>query len=439
MAAPLTFRRKPLDTPARERQRCSLPPPRSHVVLGVASGASGRKASRIPWTGAPDDRTRTRSTVMAKIGESKAETAGKTAETAGKTADAKGDGRFAQFEAVPGQAPRFMRPEVLVIIGRDTRHERGEHALWDLRALLNADGVEVAGIQAAAEARRIPAVPVTFQTIAADKIMPEYIAGLEKLCGVLDSVSYPAYHAILLEIRAGKSVNVPVVVDGRQRVISGRAANEAALKAGAASGVFIPTVLMAGLDKSGQVAAMIAANTFAKPLEAWEKADMLADFHKHNGKDRTAAAAAFNCTTEAVRLMEKWLNLDDGVRQQVREGKMAYSVAITLSDKAPEVQAAAAATAAAGGSARETNAAVRESSGTGAKRPSPKRLGLLIKAFRAKDGVPADVRERLAKANPAILIEFALGQRDASKVCAGFEAVWSAVGEKKDKGSAKKS
>lgn len=347
-----------------------------------------------------------------------------TAPEASQKTAGRGEARFGAFEAVPGQIPRYIKPEALVIIGRDTTHQRGEHPLWDMRAMYPAQPGEITGIQAAAEQRRIPVVPVAMLPIPSDKLTPEYVAAVNALCAALDAAKFPAYHAIAAEIKAGKTVSVPVVVDGRQRVISARSANE---KNGGA--IFMPTVVFTDTGKGDLVTGMIAANAFAKPLDPWEKADLLADFYAHAGKDRQKAAEAFACTTENVRLMERWGTLTDDIRQQVREGKLAYSAAVALAGSSQAEQQAVAASAQGGGDVRENNRKARDAAG-GARKPPAKRVENLIKMFRKSGAIPQPVKERLAKANPAVLLEFALGHRDATAVCAGFDEVWEATAAK---------
>lgn len=341
-----------------------------------------------------------------------------------------GQNQTGDYEQVKQDLKR-VRPEFIVIIGRDTTHERGTHPLHGgERAFFNADEAATAGIVDNNET--LSAVPVYVEKLKLGDFRPDYIDSLraasKALAGAVDGRTYTE---LLAALGRGESASFMVVADGRQRVIAARAANKPSIDKGTESGLWITVSVMTG-DANHKQALHIAALVFNTPLTPAQKARLYSDWKTLHGGEkasRTDAARQFGCTNENIRQMEMFLSLAPELQAKVDDGSLSYFASLKLYNASAEAQREAAAQVGSTEGGQDATDAVEEIAvreGTIIKPPSTKVLGLLAEKLRKE----AAQFPQFATVSPAIWIELALGKRTPEKVVRGFAEFFATIGQK---------
>ncbi len=173
-------------------------------------------------------------------------------------------------------------PRELTIIGRDTKHKRGEHPLWDERAAREVDEAMVCNIM---------------------------------VYGVIEPVTV---------VRDGDGFNV---VDGRGRVMAAREANKRLKKQGSKE-LRIP-VLMRDGDDSRLFGVMVSANEHRRAddvLVKAQKAGRMLDFDATEEE----VANAFGVTVATVRGWKLLLSASPRVQKAITAGAISSTAATAL-------------------------------------------------------------------------------------------------------------
>jgi hypothetical protein len=219
-------------------------------------------------------------------------------------------GQVCNFARVAGG---FSIPSwCLVLIGRDTFHERGEHTNFQERAQEEATDEDVAG--AIVMGSRLEPVVFSMDEIPVEMFRPEFLkratAAWKRDCAA----------------SGGKRVweepdRWPVVIDGRHRTVSGRAAEE---KVG---DTFYLVSTHKKLNDEERVGVQAASNAYGHEYTPMHKALDLIEFAKRNASDE-AACAYFNCTRQTLANLRRGADLCAEVRAAVLAGKVAFTQAI---------------------------------------------------------------------------------------------------------------
>lgn len=211
-----------------------------------------------------------------------------------------------------------IRPELCVIIGRDTLHKRGEHPLFqETRGRREATPAGIAGIIDAGS--RCPVICVVAEVIPDEMFTPEFLKVARKIRET---------EAVQRGETWDKSAHRWAVVDdGRGRVIHARAAN---------AQLTDPIVLVASHEKlkaEDKVGAMMSANAYAELYTDIQKALDLIEFRRHNKSD-DAACIKLNCDARTLALYQRIEN-DEGecalcaeVVAAVESGEVPFAKAV---------------------------------------------------------------------------------------------------------------
>jgi len=193
--------------------------------------------------------------------------------------------------------PTFMvDPHKLIIVGFDTKHKKGEHPLWQERALEEVDENLARNI-----------ATVGFQSVIQVRV---------------DGTKYE-------------------VVAGRRRVKAARLANQMREKLAKDSGdAFIPVKveckIVRGTDLQ-HVGMMISENANRKDVAPLQMAEDIQGFLNLGASEEMAASAAGK-TVPQMKLFLKLLDLDSKVQAAVRKGEISVKAAIQLAALGREEQ-----------------------------------------------------------------------------------------------------
>lgn len=182
-------------------------------------------------------------------------------------------------------------PDDLTIIGLDTPHKRGEHPLWQKRAFLPVDE------------------------------------------GFVDDMTENGFHDPVIVRRDGTSL---IVVDGRQRVKTARAANKRLRKAGSEP-IQISSLPPQKGEDGDMVGLMIGLNEHRTEVDIIERARSVVDFMKY-GRTEAQAATRLGVSVQVVKNMLKTLECDPTIIKAAEDGDVAPSVLMTLSELSREDQ-----------------------------------------------------------------------------------------------------
>lgn len=187
-----------------------------------------------------------------------------------------------------------VRPEVVVIIGRDTRHKRGEHPLFQERGKRIATQQDIAASIDAGS--RCPVIEVVAEVIPDEMFDPEFLRLARKI---------RREEAALRGVEWDESAHRWMVVDdGRGRLIGSRAANLILTE---------PISLVASFEKLNEqdkVGVMMSANSHVNVYTEMQKALDLIEFRKRNKSD-DIACVKLRCDAATLELYKRIEN-DNG-------------------------------------------------------------------------------------------------------------------------------
>ena len=296
--------------------------------------------------------------------------------TTAKQTDSKKRSRTAVDEQ---RSTTFMiEPSKLVIVGYDTKHKKGEHPLWQERALEPVD---------------------------------------EQLAQNIATVGFQS----VIQVRVDGSKYE--VVAGRRRVKAARLANEIRQKAAKASGeAFIPVKVeckvVRGTDIQ-HVGLMISENANRKDVAPLQMAEDLQGFLNLGASEEMAAAAAGKTVTQ-LRMFLKLLDLDAKVQDAVSKGYIAVKAAIQLAALGREEQVAELAKMEAGevgSTVADVEARVRSrKSGEEVSKAPGKRL--INKLLSSEEG-----KKVLSSADGVHVVRWMLGELPARNIKGLVEAI----------------
>jgi ParB family chromosome partitioning protein len=208
------------------------------------------------------------------------------------------DSKRSKTAIAESRSTTFMvDPDKLIIVGFDTKHKKGEHPLWQERALEPVDALLAQNI-----------ATVGFQSVIQVRV---------------DGDKYE-------------------VVAGRRRVKAARLANQLREKQAKADGEdFLPVKVECKVVRGTELAhigLMISENANRKDVPAMQMAEDLASFLSRGASEEMAAAAAGK-TVVQLRSYLRLLDLAEPVQNAVRSGKLSVKAAISLADLGREEQA----------------------------------------------------------------------------------------------------
>jgi|SRR5579859_1650273 len=177
----------------------------------------------------------------------------------------------------------MMPPEELVIVGLDTQHKDGEHALTDVDRLKN---------------------PVDPDTVLSVKV-------------------HGVYETIIARMKNG----IPEVVNGRQRVRAAREANKQRKKEGLPP-IRVPVVFQRMEDREA-FAAMITTNEHRlDDMPLWRARKALKTLGY--GYSREETASLFKVTPVTIASWEKIADLDQKVIEAIEKNRITLTLAVEL-------------------------------------------------------------------------------------------------------------
>jgi ParB family chromosome partitioning protein len=278
----------------------------------------------------------------------------------------------------------MIEPSKLVIVGFDTKHKKGEHPLWQERALEEVDENLARNI-----------ATVGFQSVIQVRV---------------DGTKYE-------------------VVAGRRRVKAARLANEMRQKSAKDSGdAFIPVKveckIVRGTDLN-QVGLMISENANRKDVPPMQMAEDIQGFLNLGATEEMAAAAAGK-TEPQLRQFLKLLDLDAKVQAAVRNGEISVKAAIQLAALGRDEQVVELAKIEAGetgATVADVEAAVK-SKRTGEEISKAPGKRLVNKLLASDDG-----KRVLGAADGVLLVRWMLGELPARNIKGLVEAIRLVSGE----------
>lgn len=187
----------------------------------------------------------------------------------------------------------LVHPNEVQIVGFDTQHQRGDHPLWQARALEAVD-----------EALAL-------------------------------SIANDGFLSCIAVRKDGPNLEVVV---GRRRVKAARRANEIRAARGELA-LKIKVEVVRGSDQE-MVGRMISENANRKNVPPMDMASDLQAFLNMGASEDTVARSAGK-SVPALRKFLRLLDLDLKVQEQIRAGKLSVSAALHLADLTREDQVAA--------------------------------------------------------------------------------------------------
>lgn len=272
----------------------------------------------------------------------------------------------------------MIEPHKLIIVGHDTKHKKGEHPLWQERALEPADAELAMNI-----------ATVGFQSVIQVRV---------------DGDKYE-------------------VVAGRRRVKAARLANMMREKLAKDSGnEFIPVKVECKIVRGTNlqhVGLMISENANRKDVAPLQMAEDIQGFLNLGATEEMAASAAGKSVPQ-LRLFLKLLDLDAKVQSAVRNGEISVKAAIQLAALGREeqvVELAKIESGEAGATVADVEAAVRtKRSGEEVSKAPGKRL--INKLLASDEG-----KRALSAADGVQVVRWMLGELPARNIRGLVESI----------------